>query len=126
MYLLLIVEGLWGLSLHNKSLTFERLAGQFGVYLVVIQYAAFLLAGVYGHLSILSVRIEQRAITAMMAFFAFAFSTVANLTLLIFSGILNPVSLMLNTFAGLVAGIIYLHLKSHLRTGARGRWRYMR
>lgn len=126
MYMLLVCAGVWGLLPGNNSITVDRLVGQFGVFVVILQYSAFLLVGLYGHLSIITVRIEHRTVTSMLAFFAFAYGLVANAVILIFSGIFNPISTMLYTFAGLVAGIIYLHLKSHQRLGVRGRQRYMK
>ena len=126
MYILLVCAGVWGLLPDNNSITIERLVGQFGVFVVILQYSVFLLVGLYGHLSIITVRIENRTVTSMLAFFAFAYGLVSNAMILIFSGIFNPISTMLYTFAGLVAGIIYLHLKAHQRLGARGRQRFMR
>ena len=126
MYILLVCAGVWGLLPGNNSITVERLVGQFGVFVVILQYSAFLLVGLYGHLSIITVRIEHRTVTSMLSFFAFAYGLVANAMILIFSGMFNAISTMLYTFAGLVAGIIYLHLKSHQRLGARGRQRYMK
>ena len=126
MYILLVSAGVWGLLPGNNSITIERLVGQFGVLVVTMQYSVFLLVGLYGHLSIITVKIENRTVTSMLAFFAFAYGLVSNAVILIFSGIFNPISTMLYTFAGLVAGIIYLHLKSHQRLGVKGRQRYMR
>ena len=126
MYILLIVLGGWGLAPNNSSVTVERLVNQFGVTIVVLQYAILLLVGIYGHLSIITVRIEHRVATTMAAFFAFFYGLASSLGVFIFGGPFNPVSTMLYSFAALVAGIIYLHLKSHQRSGAYGRWRYMR
>ena len=126
MYLLLITMGVWGLSPSNNSLTIERLVNQFGVYVVVAQYSAFLLVGLFGHLSIITVRIEHRVMTTKIAFFAFMYALIANVAILLFGGIFNPISTMMNSFAALVAGIIHLHLRAHQRAGATGRWRYMR
>lgn len=125
LYILLICSGIWGLTPSSSSLTIERLVNQFGVYVVAAQYSAFLLVGMYGHLSISTVRIEHRIATLMAAFFAFMYGLVANVTVLLFGGIFNPVSTMLYSFSALVAGIIYLHLKSHQREGVTGRRGYM-
>lgn len=126
MYLLLTISGIWGIHPSNDSLTFERLVNQFGVLIVVVQYIMFIVVGVYGHLSIFTVRIEQRIQTTRLAFLAFAFSVVANLGVFVFGGIFNPVSLMLAVSWALAAGITHLHLKMHQRMGAVGRWSYRR
>lgn len=125
MYILLVVAGIWGLLPSNSSITLERLVNQFGVYAVIIQYSVFLLVGLAGHLSIITVRIEQRIATSMLAFFAFSYGMAANIGIFIFGGPFNTVSTMMNCFCALVAGIIYLHLKMHQRLGATGRSRYM-
>ena len=122
MYILLILAGVWGLHPSNTSLTIERLVNEVGVYAVVMQFASSILVGVAGHLSIITVRIEHRVVTTMMAFLTFAYGFVANMLILIFGGLFNPVSLTLNVSWALVAGITHLHLRIRQNEGATGRW----
>lgn len=120
-YLLLVVSGVWGLLPDNPSISIERLVSQFGVYAVIGQFAAFLCVGALGHLSIVTVRIEQRIQTTRLAFLVFAYAGIANLGVFLFGGELNPVSLMLYSISMLVSGITHLHLMMHYRDGLRGR-----
>lgn len=124
MYTLLLVCGVWGLLPNNRSITLERLVNNFGVYVVVAQYTVFIIVGLYGHLSIATVRIEQRIQTSRLAFLAFAFGFVANILIVLFGGPFNPISCMLFGSWGLVAGIIFLHLSMVHRTGIKGRRSY--
>lgn len=121
LYILLTVSGVWGLIPNNPSLSLDRLANQFGVHMVLLQYAVFLIVGIYGHLSLVTVRIEHRINTTRLAFLAFAYSGVANLGVFVFGGNFNPVSIMLSVTCALISGIIYLHLKIYYRLGVRGR-----
>lgn len=121
LYTLLVVSGIWGLLPDNTSITVGRLINQFGVIVVVCQYASFIVVGAIGYLSLITARIEHRIKSSLLAFLVFAFSAVANLGVFVFGGPFNPISLMLAVTCSLISGVVYLHLKMHQRLGCRGR-----
>ena len=121
-YVVMIVIGVWGLSPGNSVLNINRLVGELGLYLTVGLYTLYIIAGMVGHIAIITMRINHRINTSRFAFFVFSFAAVSSIGLLYAGGDFTP-TLMLNVLGLLISGIIFLHLKIHQRSGAVGRYR---